>query len=130
MDCDCCCFTTTDPAADFDANYVFDVVEPIDMPEPNFVVGPTEPFDPIQPVEATFPADTITPTDTVAPTVPFDPFTAKLANDMFIDALNQQDVAMRNLTSPYSPDYTARYDSTTNSTDWYRDGDLSPSTPY
>ena len=129
MDCDCCC-TTPDPAAEaLDATYVVDPYEPVDLPETNFVVGPTQPFDPIQPVELTPPADTTLPTDTMVPTLPVDPFTQHLVNDMFIDALNQQDVAMTNLTSPYSDNYTARYDSTTNSTDWYRDGDLSPSRP-
>jgi hypothetical protein len=128
MDCyDCCTYTedTTYVAQDPAAT---DVV--VEFPALDTGTAVTLP--------AENPADwglTTAPVTTPAPSIPTvdsvtnDMLVQSITNDMYIDAMNQIDIPMMNLTSPYGPDYTATYDSTTNSTGWVKDGDLTPSTP-
>lgn len=124
---DCCCDCTAPTAND-----VVQVPEATDVyyAEPTDVVVEFPPLD--EGTTVTLPNDSPESwgvgVSTPAPALQ-DPFVQSMANDMFIDAMNSQSVAMTNLTSPYSPDYTFDYDPTTNSSGWIKDGDMTFSTP-
>jgi hypothetical protein len=128
MDCCDCTYTTDTSVAQYpDATAVTypeatDVV--LDFPALDDGTATTLPTD----SAASWGVSTTPVTTTPAPAL-VDPFVQSMATDMYIDVMNQIDIPMMNLTSPYGPDYTATYDSTTNSTGWVKDGDLTPSTP-
>ena len=130
-----CCDCTTDLTGTDVVQYV-ETPDPAMYPESTDVVVEFPALD--EGTTVTLPNDSPeswgvfpTPaTPTPAPSIPYvDPFVQSMANDMFIDAMNAQDVAMTNLTSPYSDDYTFDYDPTTNSSGWIKDGDMTFSTP-
>jgi hypothetical protein len=132
---DCCCDCTTDMTGTDVAQYP-EATDVVTYPEATDVVVEFPALN--EGTTVTLPNDTpeswgvaTTPAATTpAPSIPYaDPFVQSMANDMFIDAINSQGVAMTNLTSPYSSDYTFSYDSSTNSSGWTRDGDMTFSTP-